>query len=64
LGLVKVTNALSATVMGDDINIVADSLSIANVITFGLSVTSGFKDRFIGTFWETCSTRDAFIRNQ
>jgi hypothetical protein len=43
-------DTLRASVMGDDINIIADSLSITDVVPFRLSIASGFKNGFIGTF--------------
>jgi hypothetical protein len=57
-------HTFGAAVMGDHVNIITDALPVTNVIAFALSVASGFKDRFIRTFRQACSTRDAFIRNQ
>jgi hypothetical protein len=57
-------DTLGAAVMGNDINVVADSLAIAHVIAFVLGVAPGFEDRFVGTFRQACPARDAFICNQ
>jgi hypothetical protein len=64
LGFIKVTNTLGAAVMRDYVNIVADTLPIADVIAFALRVAPGFKDRFIRAFRQASPARDAFVRNQ
>lgn len=64
LGFIKVTNTLGAAVMRNYVNIIANSLPIANVIAFALRIAPGFKDRFIRTFRQACPARDAFVRNQ
>jgi hypothetical protein len=64
LGFIKMADTLGAPVVGDDIDIIADSLSIPDVVPFRLSVASGFENCFIGTFRQACPARDTFVRNQ
>jgi hypothetical protein len=64
LRFVEVTDTLGAAIVCNDVNVIADPLPVADVIAFGLSVASGFKDRFIGTFRQACPTRNTFICDQ
>jgi hypothetical protein len=57
-------DALGTAIVRDDVNVVADSLPVADMIALGLGVASGFKDRFIGTFRQACPARNTFIRDQ
>lgn len=43
-------DTLGASVVGDDINIIADSLSITDVVSFRLGIASRFENGFVGTF--------------
>src|SRR5829696_3956319 len=60
LRLVKMTDALCAPVVRNDVNIVSLALAIAHMVSFCLGVTALFEDCLIGTFWQAGSTIDTF----
>ena len=50
LRFVKVAHALGAAVVRNNINIVANSLTIADVVALSLCIAASFKDRLVRTF--------------
>lgn len=50
LRFVKVADALGAAVVRNDVNIVANSLTIADVVALSLCIAASFKDRLVRTF--------------
>ena len=57
-------DAFRATIMSDDINVVTDSLTVADVVALAFSIAAGFKDRFVGTLWQACPAGNALIGDQ
>ena len=55
------SDALGATIMSDDINIVADSLSVADMVALPFGVATRFEDRFVGTCWQACPAGNSLI---
>jgi precorrin-3B methylase len=57
-------DTLGTPIMGDHVNSVSDSLTVAHMISLRLRVAASFEDRFIRTFWQAGSTVDTFGGNQ
>lgn len=49
LRFIEMANALSAAIVRDDIDIVANSLAVAHVVSLRFRIAAGFEDRLIGT---------------
>jgi hypothetical protein len=57
-------DAFRAAIMGDDVDIVAHALTVANVMALALSIAPGFENRLVGTFRQASPTGNAFVGNQ
>jgi|SRR5215467_14664512 len=64
LRLVKVTDAFGAAIVCDHINVVANSLAVADMVPLPLCIAPSFEDRLVRTFGQAGSTGNAFIGNQ
>jgi hypothetical protein len=50
LWLIKVADAFGASIMRDHINVVADPLTVADMIAFALRIAACLENRFIRAF--------------
>jgi hypothetical protein len=48
LRFIEMANALSAAIVRDDIDIIANSLAVAHVVSLRFRIAAGFEDRLIG----------------
>ena len=64
LRLIEMPYALGAAVMGNDIDVVANTLTISDMIPLCLCVAAGFENRFIRALGKTGPAGNAFFGNQ
>ena len=50
LRFIKVPDAFRAAIMGDDVDIVAHALTVADVMAFAFSIAPGFENCLVRTF--------------
>src|SRR5207237_10798275 len=63
LGLVEVSDTLGATLVSDDIDVIADALAITDMVAFPLGVATGFKDGLVRALGEAGPARKTLFRN-
>jgi hypothetical protein len=56
-------NTFGATIVRDDVNIVAHTLTIAHVIAFAFCIAPRLENSLVGAFRQAGPARDAFISN-
>jgi hypothetical protein len=61
LWLIKVADAFGAAIVSDDVDAVAYSLTITDVISFSLCIAPCLENGLVGTFRHAGSAGDTFI---